>query len=271
MRHSAVLVMAVTLALFVRACQRAPDLPRDAKSRAEALSRLASTPEQARLWKDAAENNKAQGLEKVPIVERPVQPRRQVVVANKPVVAVQPSGLPEGLVAGVRVVAAPGLDEGTFTGRVRIRAVDGERLEVEVDPRRILTIFARARGGPLRVRAGDSAQLHYSSSYNPLDRRQIVALRIDTGDYILSALETGRGPVTVQVPLLKFVATQVGRPTAGTMDVEVQIRGERRVLAQGRIVEFGVARASVGIMSSLAAPVSDGNPYALRVVAWASR
>lgn len=233
------------------------------------MSRLASTPEQKRLWRDVADNNKAPGLARVPVVRRPVEPLRRGVAGDPPLF-VQPS-LPKGLVAGVRVVAAPGLERATFAGLVTIRSVEGERLELELNPQ-ILTILARARGGPLRVKRGDKAQLYYSSSRDPRDRRQIVALRIEgTQEFILSALETGRRPVTVQVPFLQFVARQVGQVQDGTLGVEVTIGREKRVLTQGRIVEFSVSGTSVGIVSSIASAISEGNPYALRVVAWVSR
>jgi len=244
--------------------------PRDAKGTAERVADLAASPEQGRLWREAAAEDKAKGLEQVPTVEQPVQPRARATVATRPA-ASQSVEFPPSLVAGLRILAASGLGDGTFSGPALVRRSEKERLELDLGQGRTLTLIARVRGGPMRAQPGQRAQVFYSVNFDPLDRREIVALRIETGDGIASILETAKRPVRVQVPLFELAATQVGAPEGGTMRVEVRIGGRAQVLRQGQIVEFSESGLTVGLVASLARETSDGNPYAIRLVIWATK
>lgn len=271
MRFAITVSVAVVL---LAACAPTPTdkPPKDSAGTAQALSQLATTPEQARLWTEAAGTGTAAGLEKIPVAEHPVQLRKRVVAPDQ-AIKPRPVGLPEGLRAGIRIVGAPALKEDSFSGTVQVRSVDAERLELDLGQQRILTLYARVRGGPMRAQAGQKAELDYRVRDDPFDRRQVVALRVETGDGIASILEGGSEPVTVQIPLFQLVASQVGKPEEGTMAVEVQIGSTKQVLTQGQIVEFPEHRLTVGVVASSAyvgadAYRAEGNPYAIRLVAW---
>lgn len=209
------------------------------------------------------------------IVDHPVTVRQRLVAENR-VVQPQPFQFPKELIAGVRITSAPMLPQGRFAGEVQIARIENERIEVDLGGGRILSFYARAGGNPLRTVAGEKVQLDYRSNDDPFDRREILALRMANGDGILSVLESGYTPVTVQVPLFDLTATQLAKVQNDTAEVDVRVGKERKVLAQGQIEDFPASQLSVGLVTSIAytgASVAraEGNPYSIRLVAWPRR
>jgi len=266
----------LTVAQLVSGCTPfESEKPKDSKGIAEAQSQLAATPEQARLWKEAVEKAAASGLEKAPLAEHPVAPRQRVVAQNR-VAQGKPFQFPRELVAGIRVVSAPAVDGDRFSGTAQVVRAEGEQLELDLGQRRILTLVARARGGPLRARVGEKTELDYRVKEDPFERRLILALRMENGDGVMSVLESGRKPVSVPIPMFDLSAMQVGKPEKNVMDVEVRVGRERKVLAQGQVAEFPGSRLTVGLVASVAYTGADvyraeGNPYAIQLVAWPTR
>jgi hypothetical protein len=242
---------------------------------AETQSKLAIAQSQTRLWQAAAKDAAASGLDKLPVVESPVVPRPRVTVQDRRVQA-QPFSFPKELVAGVRVISAPELPDARFAGVARVARTEGERVDVEFGEGRVLSLHVRAGNSPLRAASNEKVRLDYRLRDDPSDRQLIVALLMQNGEGFASILETGRTPVAVHVPLFDLSAMQVGEADKNTMAVEVRVGKERKVLTQGQIVEFAVSRLSVGLVASAAytggaAARAEGNPYAIRIVAWPTR
>lgn len=266
-----IVLTAVILLPVLSACADRPVLPTTSADTARVMSGLAATPEQARLWQEAA-GMPATGLEKMPPIERPVQQRARVTTPDR-AVKTQSVALAKDLQAGVRIINAPELKEGRFAGAVQVRHVDGERLALDLGEQRTLTLLARVRGKALQARDGQKAELDYRFRDDPFDRQQIFALKLDNGDGIISLLESGRKPVTVQLPLFELSASQVGEPTNNSMAVDVRVGKSHQTLTQGQIAEFPQERVSVGLVASVAhvgadAHRAEGNPYAVHLVAW---
>jgi len=76
--------------------------------------------------------------------------------------------------------------------------------------------------------------------------------------------------------LFDLTATQLARAGNDTADVEVRVGGERKILTQGQLEHFSASQLSVGLVASIAytgasAARAEGNPYAIRLVAWPKR
>jgi hypothetical protein len=270
--------LVVALVLLPACARKARRTPASSAETAQTASNLAANPDQKRLWKEAAEKNTAGGIENVPLAEQPVQDRQRAAAANR---AAQngSASFPQGLVTGVRVVAAPtdaDRDEGKISSEVQVLRAEGEQLVLDLGNNRTLTLQARVRGGQMRARAGERAQLDYRFRNDAFNRQLILGLRLEGGDAVVSILEGGQKPVTVEIPIFKLVATQVGASEKGVMNVEVTVGGSHKVLSQGQVAEFPESGLVVGLLASTAYTGADayraeGNPYAIDLVAWSSR
>lgn len=275
MRRKLAIEVLILPVLFAGCSRLDSDGTRDAASAAEAQGRLAATREQAQLWKAAAKHAAAGGLDKLPVVENPVAQRPRVAVQDRRVQA-QPFSFPKDLVAGVQVIAAPELPEARFAGVAQVARSEGERVDLDLGERRILSLYVRAGSSPLRIASEEKVRLDYRVSDDRSGRRAIVALRMQDGTGVVSLLESGSAPIAVQVPLFDLSATQVGMADKYTMDVEVRVGKERKVLSQGQVGEFPASRLSVGLVASVAhagaqAAETEGSPYAIRIIAWPTR
>lgn len=242
----------------------------DAK-RAEAQGRLATTPEQARLWAAASRTEGARGLEEIPVVANPVTSRRPVAVPDRKAADAGPQ-LAASIPTGVRILAAPELPTRGFSGAARVLRAEGERLELDLGDQRTLTLLVRTAGRPLRAAPEGLGRLDLRLSDDPRGGREIIAMRLD-GDAILSVLETGPKPVAVEVPLFGLTARQVGEAKGNTMQVEIRVGSESKVLAQGETAEFPASRLAVGLVASpaytgAAAASLEGPPFGMRLIAW---
>lgn len=247
--------------------------PKDAKQATQKAAQLATTEQQKRLWQEAAD--KGITLESVPVVQQPVETRKPVVVQERKVEA-KPTKLPAGMLSGMRILAAPFLPEGRFSGSATVLRAEDERLELDLGQKRLLVLNARLRGGAVRAKAGEQVTLDYQVNDDPYDRRQLLALKTQQGDGLVSVLHGDKKPVELQIPMFQLTVKQVGRPKQQRMNVEVTVGEERQVLTAGQIVEFKQAGLIVGLIASIAyegeqAPVAEGNPYAINLVAWRSQ
>ncbi len=270
--HRSTLAVIILLGL-VTACRRGPE-GRSAQQRTELLSQLATDSQQARLWRTAAASGAAAGLERVSVPETAVEVRQRVTAPSRPTQK-QDVGLPAGIRSGVKLISAPALESGRFSGSVLIARVSDERVELDLGQGRTLAFFARARGGPLRISAGETAQLDLRVRDDPFDRQLILALQAPR-DGVISVLEGGQRPVSVAVPAFRLTACQVGQAERGTMSVEVTVAGVRRTLTQGQIVDFPEGNLTVGLAASSAYVGADafraeGNPYSIDLIAWVMR
>lgn len=269
-------ILIFVLAGVIAACSRSDiDARRDAKGTAEAQSRIAVGQEQQKLWQAAAAHATGSGLEKLPIVENAVAPRLRVAVQDRRAQA-QTSDFPKGLVAGVEVVSAPQLPDARFAGVAQVAGVEGERVDLDLGEQRIMSLRVRAGGNPLRILSNETVRLDYRAMDSPSGRHAIVAVRMQNDDGAASVVESSRAPIAVQIPLFDLSAMQVGRTENDTMSVELRVGKERKVLVQGGIAEFPASRLTVGVVGSVAraagqAAETEGNPYALRIVAWRTR
>lgn len=282
-----VLTFALTFALMLLA-ECAPEGERRARSdnAAQTAGDLAADREQARLWQEAAARGATNGIERVRPAGNSVQDRERVPAGGQSMAA-RPETLPQGVAVAARVVTTPEPDESRrgerstrlMTGGMRaadaarVRSTLGERIEIDLGERGTLAVLARARGGPLRTRAGEAAQVDYRVREDPRDRQSILAMRFEGGDGLVTALETGPQPVSVRIPIFDLVATQVGEPQSGTMSVEVRVGGSRQILSPGQVFEFKEKGLTVGVVSSTAYVGADayrveGNPYGINLVAW---
>jgi hypothetical protein len=265
-------VIPIALAALASCVRESGEKPADAKSMAKAQSRLATTPEQARLWEKAAGSDAAGGLEKLPVVENPVAPRPRITVTDRKAPGV--AAAPTAAGTGVRILSVPQLPESGFTGAAKVLRVEGDRLELDLGNRRILSLEARAAGVSLRAATGGFGRLELRLREVP--RSEIIAVRLQDEEGVLSVLETGRQPLAVKIPLFELAARQVGDAKDNTMQVEVRVGTESKTLAQGQTAEFPLSRLTVGLVSSsartgAAAARAEGMPFAMRLLAWPTR
>jgi hypothetical protein len=238
---------------------------------AEQMSKLAANPKQAELWKQATGRANDQ-LTQLPVAARPVQARPKTGGPDKAVDS-KTVALPQGQPNAVRILSIPELPGDSYSGPVKIARVEGERIDLDLGQSRTLSLLVRLRSGAVRAQPGDTAQLEVRRRTDPRDRAEILAFRAASGDGIVSVLESGKQPVTVRVPSFRLAASQVAKPENGTMPVQVSIGDERQVLQQGQIADFKRAGMRVGVVASMAVTGEDvnreeGNPYAIRLLAW---
>ena len=267
-----VFVLFIVVIAFSYSCRQGS---KNAADNVNKAAELATDPEQQRLWKAAIETNNANALGNVPVPDQAVQGRAHPTIPNAPIDG-KPQPLPQGMVAGVRFIKAPDLEGKAITGPVRVRSVEGEQLELDLGGQGTLSLYARARGGPLRVAVGDTAQVDLRVRDNPYDRQRIFALRFGNGDGIVSALDSSDKPVTINIPIYELTASQTGEVSKNAMSVTVSIGGERQVIPAGETAVFEKAGMTVGIIGSSAylgdqEPSAEGRPYALNIVVWPNR
>jgi hypothetical protein len=252
------------------ACSKTPGRPQP-KDAAVQMSRLATDPKQAELWKQTA-SSPVGNLNQVAAAEKAVQVRQRVTVANRSSQP-KPASLPPGQPNAVRIVSVGDPQVSSYSGKVKIARLEGEQVVLDLGEGRTVTLLLRLHAGALKAQSGESAQLEMRLRNDPHDRAESLALKMAGGNGIVSILEGGVKPVNLRVPLYSLAAEQVSKPENGTMPVMVTVAGERQTLRQGQISNFKSAGLTVGIVSSLAVTGQDvsreeGNPYAIRLLAW---
>ena len=267
-RESLVLILPM-LSLGVQACQRPPE-----RRMATELSKLATTPEQARLWQQAADQGIAAALLKLERPGESVRSRQTSSAANQAIPQAQGSVIPAGVVGGLRIISTSGLANAEFVGPARIVAVTGEQLSLDLGNKRTITFQARVDGQALGVSPGQTVRLEYRVRNERFNRRQIVAVRAPAGPGIARITETGPSPVSVSVSSFGLVATQVRARNGAYTNVDVRVGTDRKTIAPGDIAQIG--GMTVGLMASRGtsgreARTIEGSPYSIELIAWSSR
>ena len=259
---SLVAVVAVAVVAIVW-WQRPPGIAR--RFAAEAV-----TPEQGRLWEQAAQRG-TPGLEGLQIPARPLQRREPAGATAQAVPSATPT-LPPGAVTVARVVAASETGPWEFSGKATVLDVIGDRVNVSLDAGRTLSFLARVGGQPLSVGAKQVVDLMFKSRPGVFNRQQILAIRTASGQFLASAVENGDAPVSVSValPSLTMVASQTGQPFNGAMNVVIVVNGDKGDVSPGRSAQIG--GVSVNLLGSLArvtgAAAADSGAYSIDLIAW---
>lgn len=266
----------LVICLLLAGCRRQavdPQRPTSANA-AEQMSRLAVDPKQAELWKQAAQ---------APSVELPLRSDvqalsvRQKTKPGEAFVAkaqTTPATIAGAQPSGIQLLSLSELPDGTYTGSATIKRIEGERLELDFARGRAISLLVRLRGASLQAKPGEAVQIDIRTRQaDPRDRMEVVALRTQSGDGVVSVLEGSTKPVTVRIPIYDFTASQIGSPDADTMAIEVVIGKERQIVRQGQIADFKSANLRVGVVASLAVTGDrvfreEGNPYSVRLLAW---
>jgi len=248
------------------ACRQTP--AQQSAERARRVAALATTPEQARLWRDAADHGLTPGLQRLPVVARPVQQPRGSARAVSQQVPAQPVVIPDGVVSAVRVLAAPPVD---FDGSAAVVDFSGDRLELDLGRQQTLRVLARVGGKPILTRKGERVRVLYQVGSDPRTPRTVVAIRTDSGNGILSLIHGGDKPVTASVPLFRLSAKQVGQPPS--MRVDVGVGSSHRTMTAGETAQVG--GLTVTLLGSSAHPGEnagriEGSAYSINLIGWRS-
>ena len=248
---------------LVGACSRAP--ARTADDRARQLSTLAISQRQQELFRKAAEDHTARGLEalapqstRVPSTAKPSidQPIPQ-----------KPSPFPPGVISAVRLNRRPrGLS--TYNGRATVALTTGEFVDLDLGQQGTMSVQARWDGQPLRVAKGDIVQVEYAFNGDPRSGREIFALRTPAGGGIVTIAESGDKPLTVKVGLFGLTASQVSPSKGNAMDVRVRVGQSERVVGQGATERFANFAVILLASTEQLTGAPGGHPYAFELVAW---
>lgn len=267
--HVGVVIVLAGGALTVAACARQTPA-RQAADTARREATVAATAEQARLWREAADKGLTAGLQRLPVVERPVERRSQSQAVSQQVPA-QPVVIPAGVLSAVRILAAPALSAEGFVGSAAVRSVADDRLDLDLGLQRILAVLARAGGKPIPTSAGDTVQVDYHVRTDPRVPRDVLAIRTTAGKGIVSVVQGGNGPVTVTVPLFGLTARQIGSPPS--MSVDVGVGDAHRTMAAGETAQIGglnVTLLGSSAYTGESAERIEGSPYSINLIAWPS-
>jgi len=248
------------------ACRQTP--AQQSAEMARRVAALATTPEQARLWRDAADHGLTPGLQRLPVVAQPVQQPPAGARAVSQQVPAQPVVIPVGVVSAVRVLAAPPAD---FDGSAAVVDVAGDRLELNLGRQQTLRVLARAGGKPIPTRKGERVRVEYQVPSDPRTGRAVVAIRTQAGNGIVSLVQGGDGPVTASVPLFGLSAKQVGK--LPLMSVDVGVDSSHQTMTAGETSQVG--GLTVTLLSSSAhtrdeAGRIEGSPYSINLIGWRS-
>jgi hypothetical protein len=236
------------------------------------MARLAPSEAEARAWREAGKRGDLDGLERlVAVPTERVVARQRVVVPDAPV---EPApGLPASVRTGLRLLAAPPVHPTGFAGSATVlpSAAGPERLALDLGLERPLTVDLRIAGQPLATDPGEVVEVDYRRSDEPSPTREIVGIVAPSGDRYLSALEVGRAPVGIEVPLFDLKARQVmpKEPPSeddASLPVRVQVGPEKRVMEEGEVATFS-GGLRVRVLLSLR-DLSPGAPAVLRLQAW---
>lgn len=259
-----VFVVGVAFVLMASGCQR--------ENRAQQIASQAATSEQARLWQEVAGRGTPSGLQRLPLQNPAAEPRRQPAQPSAQAIAPAQGSLAPGVTTGARLVSTSQPGGLQYSGQATVLDVVGERIELDLGPIGRVAFVARLNGMPLGVIKGQPVALVVRSNGQIFERQEIFAIRTMGGAEIITALQTGPQPVvlTVTLPPLTLVATQVGTPVNGAMDVVIDVGGAKEPLKPATVLPVG--GLFVTLLGSIAQPAAgttgDSSPYAIDLIAW---
>jgi hypothetical protein len=243
-------------------------------------SQLSTTPEQKRLWQQAADQKQAPGLTNLDQGSQPVQ-ARQLLTAADQAIPPQGTGLIEPNVKNaVRIVETAGLQD-EYGGSATVKGItnNGEQLLLDLGNNRSVMLQARVDGKALLLMPNAAVTIDYRVRNDESNRRQIFALSGPNGVGVARVSETGPMPIAVSVPLFLLDATQSvpssgrgGRGGPAQAVVNVRVAGAVQTLTSGQTVQFGGVTVTVlGSRSPTGTRVDrllEGGAYSLELIAW---
>jgi hypothetical protein len=236
----------------------------------ELFAGLATTQEQARLWRQAAADG---SFDNVPKDLAGALFNADAVVRWTPLVIddapVETAPIPKDAVHDVRLIGKQSLSSGPAEVRAKVIEQKGDRVVFSTDKGEQLTLDARLYSLPLPVAAGDDIGLVWDVPSSG-DRREVLAVR-GPGGAALYAVVGAEQPATLALPAWGFSAQQLAPAQDGSLSVEVTIDGQTATLAMGQTARLGAAPFDVTVLSSVVSDetpgLRDGPAYALRLVA----
>jgi hypothetical protein len=167
-----------------------------------------------------------------------------------------------------------------YSGPVRVKAVEGEFLTLDLGGKGELVLQAKVRGGPLRAAVGDKGQVAFRQG-DPFKRNDLLTLKLPN-DALLYAIIGGSRPVRVSAKEFDLSARQlspsevkgeVNVEQANQTDLRLSLRGETHTLSPGEQADFDSAKMTIKLLASQAiegeaADAVEGDPYRVVLFGW---
>jgi len=242
------------------------------------LSQHSTTPEQKRLWQQAADQKQAPGLTNLDQGNQPVQARQLVTPPDQ---AIPPQGtgmLAPNVKSAVRIVETAGL-QNEYGGPATVTGINnnGEQLLLDLGNNRSVMLQARVDGKALSLLPNAAVTIDYRVRNDESNRRQIFALSGPNGVGVARITETGPMPIAVSVPLFLMEAKQSvppagrGRGPAQAV-VDIRVGGVQQTLTGGQTAQVGGVTVTVLASRSPTGTRVDrlleGGAYSLELIAW---
>jgi hypothetical protein len=220
---------------------------------------LAATPEQQRLWREAAARGVAlDGIEKP---DQPLAVRRRSTVPNTPS-PTKPIAIPDGMTDGLRIIDGP---PSSYAGDARVTRVDGDRIDLAFGNGSSMAFLARLHGRPLRAAAGETVRVDYRVDEERFRVPMLFAIRTARGDGVAMVADASDAPVSISIPLFELTAQQRGT------SVEVRVGSVAEVLAPGAAATLGPFRVTVigtAAHSQEERPFIEGQRFGMTLMVW---
>jgi hypothetical protein len=181
--------------------------------------------------------------------------------------------------SGFVVIEAPDQVD-RYSGTVRVTAIEGEFLTLDLGGKGTLVLQAKVRGGPLRATAGEKGKIVFRRG-DPFARNDLVSLKLPD-DALLYAVDGGREPVRMTAKSFGFTARQLtgsdakgeaAAPQPNTAALRLTLDGETHLLRPGDQARFSAAKMTIELWASLAiegesANAIEGDPYRVELFGW---
>jgi hypothetical protein len=176
--------------------------------------------------------------------------------------------------AGLTLVDAPVFDA-PFSGAVRVSAVSGEYLTLDLGQGRTARLHVKVAGAALRAQNGDQGQLLFAHSGEPQIANDQLTLRLPQDD-LLYALVGSSNLVRLTLPAFRLTAQQIEPVENNTAPVRITIGGETHVARYGETVRFDTGNLTVRVLASIAvrgeaANALPGEPNRIHLLGWRTR
>ncbi len=259
----------VLISSSLAACATAERLTMSDSDLAMRQAQLATSAEQAKLWRAAAKSPAVTGLSNASYGGDAVVQRVPTRIAAD-AMATGSERLGAGVSTGYAAQALPDLPK-AYRGTAQVTSTAGDSLVLNLPNLGEARLLAKAAGRPLRAKAGDHAQI-YMRRGDPFHRNDVMAITLPE-DQFIHALVGADGPVTLDLPAYRLVAQQTGEVRQNGLGVQVTLDGETRFLQAGDKADFAAGGLTVMINASVAvqgeaAHALPGKPYRLELIAW---
>ena len=232
-------------------------------------SQLAASAEQKKLWQDVADKGAAPGLERVPVVQEPVERRQRPTGGKSAPVPAQPITIPPAVLNSIRIVDYPAEPAKSYEGPATVVGTAGDLIRLDLGSKRSLSVLARVNKGSIPVAMGETVRVAYMSQRGPQDQHTVIGILTAAGAGIVNVVQAGLNPVTVNVPLFNITAKQGTQPTSligvSGPNFSAQDMSPGAIATVGKVTVFIVGSAG-GQGPGVA--LIEGKPYALNVMVW---